>query len=99
MKLKEVIAEYLYNQDNGITDFENADSNTRDYYFLKACDEIPQILGSYLTSKGNIYKLIHGAVRQFVDAHETLTISNMGSLTRRIIKSLNNDERNLRLNK
>ncbi len=98
MKLKEIIAEHLYLVDNDYKpeiSFIEQDSNTRDFYYRLASNEIPCTLGSYLTSKGNLYKIIHGSVKGFINAHNELTISNMGSLTRRIVQAIKNEERNI----
>lgn len=98
MRLKEVVAEHLYLEDakhSPTCSFKEQDSNVRDFYHKEASKEIPQILGSYLSSKGNLYKVIEGAVRDFFHAHTEPKLENRGSLTKRIIKAIKNEERNI----
>jgi len=98
MKLREIIAEHLYLIDTEYKPevlFSKQDSNTRDDYHKLASREIPHILAGYLSSKGNLHKIIHGAVKGFITSHNELTSSNMGSLTRRIVQAIKNEERNI----
>lgn len=91
MKLREIIAEYLYIKD-GLAKFDVADSNTRDLYFRKATDIMPSLLSGFLGSKGNITKIIRGQIKSFILAHgNTLTIQNSDSLVRRIVDSIKGD--------
>lgn len=98
MRLKEIVAEHLYleaTNHNPVCPFNEQDSNVRDFWHIEAFEEIPRILGSYLTSKGNLYKVIDGAVKSFLEAHIELNLINRGSLTKRIIKAIKNEERNI----
>ncbi len=94
MRLKEIVAEHLYLKDANCKPevlFKEQDSNVRGFYHKEASKVLYHLISSYLSSKGNLHKVINGAVKSFLDAHYELTKQNMGSLARRIEQAIKNN--------
>ena len=98
MRLKEVIAEYLYLEDcnhNPYIPFPKQDSNVRDYYFRAASERIPSLMSGYIKQHTNLPRIVNGGLKLFIDAHGgTITKENYGSLTRRIVALIESDTKN-----
>ena len=96
MRLKEIVAEYLYLQDTDYKPavlFKEQDSSVRNFYHIEASKILYRLISSYLTSRSNLHKVIDGAIKSFLDAHHLLTIENRSSLTKRVIKAIKNSSR------
>ena len=94
MRLKEIVAGHLYLEDTDhkpVVPFQEQDSNVRDFYHKEASHILYRLISSYLTSRGNIHRVVNGAVKSFLDAHQQLTAENRGSLTKRIIMAIKNN--------
>ena len=104
MRLKEVVAECFYLRDELSegrvpVDFAQRDSNTRDLYYRRAGEELPQMLAGYLSLSMPLARVIRGSARCFVLSHGVeLNSANVESLVKRIIKTLSNYKGNGRVN-
>jgi len=94
MRLKRLIAEYLYLKENtSITPFEKTSSNKQDAYCRAANQEIPALLHGYISSRGWLGNLVRGCIQEFMNAHGTLlTKQNYDSLAKRIISKLEGED-------
>jgi len=89
MRLVEIVAQHIYENDGGNAPFSSCNSDTRDIYFRKATQELPQLLAGYFSYRGRATREIRGAIRSFIAAHSTvLTHENQESLARRIKSAL-----------
>lgn len=91
MRLMEIVAEWLYLQDNGYNSvrFANQESNIRDGYFRKARSIVRQLLQGYLGNKTFIANIVRGSITSFINAHGNyITKENMESLTKRILSNI-----------
>ena len=90
MRLKRLVAEYLYLKEHSDIDlFDQASSNTQDYYCRTACQEIPALLHGYISNRGWLGKLVRGCIRDFINVHGVeLNKDNFNSLAKRIISRI-----------
>lgn len=93
MRLKEIVAEWLYYTDakrKPVVTFDKQDSNVRDFYHRSAASELPKLLAGYWSSKRGIFiKIIRGCISDFINSHgNILDKANSESLVKRIISNL-----------
>ena len=95
MKLKRVIAEYLYLKNNSsILSFGETCSDTQDYYCRAASREIFPLIASYVSSKSWFSRIIKGSIQEFINAHGVnLNLQNCNSLSKRIVSQVKATEK------
>jgi hypothetical protein len=88
MRLKEIVAEWLYLNDTSIPNhipFREQVSGVRDCYYRLAIKEMPSLLSGYISNHGWLGKLIRGCIQDFINSHgTTLNKESFGSLEKRI---------------
>lgn len=89
MRLKEIIAEWLYYTDAKrkpeIT-FDKQDSNIRDFYHRAASGEMQQLLAGYF-GRG-FEKIVRGVIQDVINTHGCINKENKSSAAKRIARLL-----------